>query len=652
MGNSSSPSLSHHATAHNFDFLPSGGQTGALIRSIDWSHHPLGLPDTWPSALRTMLGVILASRHPMFIWWGSELYQFYNDAYLPSLGIGKHPTAMGQRGEQCWPEVWSTIWPQIRDVLTEGKPSWNEDHPVPIFRNGNIEEVYWTYGYSPIYEENRQIGGVLVVGTETTEQVLTRRVIEERYRAITELSPQGVWISDEKGALNYTNFTFLNYMGVEMASTLGDQWIERLHPEDRDRAVETWKHSLATGLPYEIEFRVLSKDGSYGWFLNRALPIREKGSEQIVRWLGVSTDITARKHVEDDLKRTGSILNSIVNSSTDVIYVKDRESRMLYCNPITFKLAGTGAEQIYGKNDVEFLGPGHGGEEILHIDEKVIKTGLGTVSEEWVTWKDGTRRLYMSRKEPHRDLNGEVIGLIGISRDITELEQERELRERFVATLSHDLRTPLTAAQISVQMVERNPDTNPSNRKLAHRISDSLERLDNMIRDLLDANRIRAGEKLPIETEHLKIKQMAASTLEELSTVHGDRFRLEANTEIEGYWSKSGIRRIVENLCNNAIKYGSEHKTVQVEVTLIQEKGCVQLSVRNEGPVIPKEDQSRLFEPFKRSTSALTGGQRGWGLGLTLVKGIAEAHGGEVSVVSSEGTGTIFSVILPIDSRP
>ena len=87
----------------------------------------------------------------MFLWWGPELVQFYNDAYLPSLGIGKHPAAMGQRGTDCWQEIWPIIWPQIDDVMHRATPSWNEDHLVPIFRNGRIEEVYWTYGSSPVF---------------------------------------------------------------------------------------------------------------------------------------------------------------------------------------------------------------------------------------------------------------------------------------------------------------------------------------------------------------------------------------------------------------------------------------------------------------------------------------------------------------------
>src|SRR5437868_8720651 len=133
------PSCSHD--------LHAGGEMGALVRGFDWSKTPLGPLETWPASLRTTVSTLLHSRQPMFLWWGPELIQFYNDAYTPSFGQGKHPAAMGQSGRECWGEIWPIIWPQIDDVLSRGKASWNEDQLVPILRNGRLEEVYWTYGY-------------------------------------------------------------------------------------------------------------------------------------------------------------------------------------------------------------------------------------------------------------------------------------------------------------------------------------------------------------------------------------------------------------------------------------------------------------------------------------------------------------------------
>src|SRR4051812_19456682 len=156
-------------------FFAGGGASSDLINAIDWSKNPLGPALSWPMTLRAMVAAILHSRHPMFLWWGPELIQFYNDAYVPSFGVGKHPAAMGQRGADCWGEIWPIIWPQIDDVMSRGKASWNEDALVPIFRNGRIEEVFWTYGYSPVFDESGSVGGTLVVCTETTSRVIAER---------------------------------------------------------------------------------------------------------------------------------------------------------------------------------------------------------------------------------------------------------------------------------------------------------------------------------------------------------------------------------------------------------------------------------------------------------------------------------------------
>ncbi len=170
----------------SFSFLPDGGETGALIRAIDWRLHPLGAPKSWPSSLKATLSVMLGSRYPMILWWGPKLYQFYNDGFIAALGEHKHPGAMGQRGKVCWAEAWPLIAQQIDDVLTHGKPSWNENHCVPVSRQGKIEEAFWTYGYSPVTQEDGQVVGVLNIVTETTQQVQATRALQKTTTALAD----------------------------------------------------------------------------------------------------------------------------------------------------------------------------------------------------------------------------------------------------------------------------------------------------------------------------------------------------------------------------------------------------------------------------------------------------------------------------------
>ncbi len=249
------------------------------------------------------------------------------------------------------------------------------------------------------------------------------------------------------------------------------------------------------------------------------------------------------------------------------------------------------------------------------------------------------------------EISERTIELVEAHKYVDNLEKERELREQFVATLTHDLRTPLTAAKMGAQFILRRPENVEKNQQLAVKIIRSIDRMDQMIKDLLDANRIRAGESLSLSMNYCDMREIALVTMRELGAAYGDRFMLEAQREnITGFWNEDGIRRVIENLASNAVKYGFPQQLITI--ALKQTEETVQITVHNFGNPISPEDQENLFQPFHRTSSAKNGGKKGWGLGLTLVRGVVEAHGGSVNVKSNELEGTSFTVILPKDSRP
>lgn len=155
-------------------FLQGGGEMGALMRARDWAATAVGPPNAWPVSLRTIVRIMLTTNHPMFVFWGADLTCFYNDAYSRSIGPEKHPRALGAPGREVFPEIWDIIGPQIDLVMSGQGATWHENHLVPIERHGRREDVYWTYGYSPIDDSasSTGVGGVLVICTETTETVL------------------------------------------------------------------------------------------------------------------------------------------------------------------------------------------------------------------------------------------------------------------------------------------------------------------------------------------------------------------------------------------------------------------------------------------------------------------------------------------------
>src|SRR3954462_9745339 len=158
---------------------------GALMRTIDWSKTPVGPVEQWPQSLRTALSILLETGFPMYIAWGKEFTQFYNDGYRPILGSTKHPAAMGISTRETFAEIWNIIGPMFEGVM-RGTPVFVNDFLLPLDRHGFAEECYFVFSYSPIRQEDGNVGGVLVTVTETTERVLGAR----RLQTLQELSAE------------------------------------------------------------------------------------------------------------------------------------------------------------------------------------------------------------------------------------------------------------------------------------------------------------------------------------------------------------------------------------------------------------------------------------------------------------------------------
>lgn len=232
-----------------------------------------------------------------------------------------------------------------------------------------------------------------------------------------------------------------------------------------------------------------------------------------------------------------------------------------------------------------------------------------------------------------------------IESGITDLKKEKDLRETFVSAMTHDLRTPITAARMSAQIIRKNPHNTENVHKQISRIIANVDRIDEMIQDLLDANLIKAGQILPIHVSECNLKNIAEETLSDLIVTYGDRFILNAPPHLLFSCSKDAIRRILENLCSNAVKYGSPE--TPIVIAMLEDAENIFINIHNQGNIIPQNEIDGLFGQYQRSATAVTSGQKGWGIGLTLVKGLVEAHKGFISVVSNGIEGTVFKIILP-----
>jgi signal transduction histidine kinase/CheY-like chemotaxis protein len=168
------------------DFLAGGGSTGALMRAHDWSDSALGPPDTWPQSLRTVVGLLLQSRFPMFVAWGKELGFLYNDPYAEILGA-KHPRALGRRFYDIWSEIWPDISPLI-DAAMAGHATYREDLPLVMNRKGYDEQTWFTFSYSPVRDESGEVAGMFCAVSETTQKVLAEQALRQSEGRLRELN--------------------------------------------------------------------------------------------------------------------------------------------------------------------------------------------------------------------------------------------------------------------------------------------------------------------------------------------------------------------------------------------------------------------------------------------------------------------------------
>ena len=151
-----------------------GGQMGEFMRSLDWDATPLGPPASWPQSLKVAVRIILTSRYAMFVWWGPDLTNLYNDAYRPFLGV-KHPAALGRSARDVWGEIWGQIGPRTEAVLVGGQATYDEALLLLMERHGYLEETYFTFSYSPLPDDHGGVGGIFCAVTEETQRVIGQR---------------------------------------------------------------------------------------------------------------------------------------------------------------------------------------------------------------------------------------------------------------------------------------------------------------------------------------------------------------------------------------------------------------------------------------------------------------------------------------------
>lgn len=298
----------------------------------------------------------------------------------------------------------------------------------------------------------------------------------------------------------------------------------------------------------------------------------------------------------------------------------------------------TGVHFVTHEAPASILNPNAGKLEERYFDTTFSRISFGN---------DGVFRILATPRE----VTERVLSRKKIEENLHELKLERELREQFIAALSHDLRTPLSISKMCAQIIQMKPDNLEDVKLMADKICNSVDRADRMIYNLLDSNRVKSGEAIPISINECRLDLVVNFVLNDLKEIYGSRFQIKDNKLVEtvGYWDEMALQRLIENLAINAIKYGKANTMVTVGMTSTAQE--VEISIHNEGDPIPAAQLDYLFKYRARSESVVESGQAGWGIGLALVKALVSAHKGSIRVESDEKSGTSFIICLPRDSR-
>ena len=302
------------------------GEMADLTRAFDWSQTPVGPIEQWPVALVTTVNTLLGSRHPMFLWWGEELVQFYNDGYRPSIREDKHPSALGQKGKECWCEIWHIIGPEIEAVMTRGEASWHENQLVPINRNGRLEDVYWTYGYSPVRDNDGEICGTLVVCTETTDIVLAKRQLQHESDRLAELFEQApaffAVLRGPQHVFEMVNAPYRELIGRQ--DVLGKTVRDAVPEAEAQGFIDLLNGVYRTGEPYigsgiPIQLARGASGGLELRYLDFVYQPRREADGSVSGIIVLGVDVTERKHAEqvilqsEKLNAVGRLASSIAH---------------------------------------------------------------------------------------------------------------------------------------------------------------------------------------------------------------------------------------------------------------------------------------------------------------------------------------------------
>src|SRR5712675_762709 len=619
------------------DFLAGGGDMGALTRAYDWSANPLGTPEHWPQSLRTALRILLNTNHPMFIWWGPKLIQFYNDAYRQTMGPERHPSALGQGGRECWAEIWHVIGPQIEQVMSGGGATWHENQLVPVTRHGKLEQVYWTYGYSPI-DEGNGIGGVLVVCRDVTKEYLSAVALREREAELARVQQigriGGLEVDLTTGFRNRRSPEYLLIHGLPLdaGNESHEDWVRRIHPEDREATEKKFRDAVAgTVRDYTVRYRII------------------RPSDGETRWISVKSTIERDR---------------IWNVSQDLLVVADRNGVWRTVNPAWTRTLGWSEAELLNRTSEWLEHPDDGGMTRAQVNRLAVNEATVRFESRF-RHKDGSYRWLSWTGVPDQDR------IYAVARDVTAEKaaaerlkvteeallqsQKMEAVGQLTGGIAHDFNNLLTGIVGSLDLLQT---------RLNQGRTDNVARYINAA--MTSANRAAAlthrllafARRQPLIPESVDANQLVVSLEDLLRRTIGETIDLAIAAADDLWFTLCDPNQLESALLNLAINArdampdggkltittsNARIEGVTADTPALLPGDYVCIGVTDTGTGMSAEVAARAFDPF--FTTKPIG--QGTGLGLSMIYGFARQSNGHATIDSKIGLGTSVKLYLP-----
>ena len=446
-----------------------------------------------------------------------------------------------------------------------------------------------------------------------------------------------------------------------------------IHPDDKVAVSKQVSSAIKGGPPFNIEFRIIQKNGSVRWLLGRGKVIKNKEGNPM-RFIGVNVDITEQRKAAEDLRKSEERLALALEASKLGLWEWDVATGQLMWSSQLKKIFGfKQSENITYERYLETLHP-----DDKALMQKTIKTAMKTGKnyqvEHRVVWPDGSIHWVLGQGKAILR-NGRPVRMIGTSINIDERKRAAELmaeterltderrqllvlntaKDEFISIASHQLRTPATGVKQYLGMLlagyAGNVKLTKRQLSMIQIAYESNERQIKIINDLLKVAQVDSG-KISLKREKVQIVPLIKRIKNDLGqnfSLRGQEFTLRYPDEkLTAFLDKSLMRMAIENLLDNANKYSPDGHPVTVSVTKTAKH--VLIRVADKGVGIAAEDKNKLFEKFSRINNALSTTVGGNGLGLYWVKKIISLHGGTIEVKSRLGEGSTFTIKLPIAS--